>query len=132
MKKLSLSVGFLLLTVVSVEAQWVRMNGLGGDNLAITCFLAKGLNLFAGTQARIAGIADGVFLTTNYGMTWTPENDGLQNTGISAFATKDTSVFAGTGSGGIYLSTNEGTNWTTLSLGFLISVPLPSEVRIFS
>jgi hypothetical protein len=131
LKKLLLSTGFLLLTVVSVEAQWVRMNGPGTGKISITCFVAKGMNLFAGTEARFAGIADGVFLTTNNGTTWTPENDGLLNTGIRALATIDTSLFAGTGSGGIYLSNNDGTNWATLNTSFNISAIAISGTNLF-
>jgi phosphodiesterase/alkaline phosphatase D-like protein len=73
-----------------------------------------GTNLFAGTER------DGIFISTNNGVSWT--YSGLANIKIfkltfSPNGAGGINLFAGTESG-VYLSTNNGTNWTSINTGF--------------
>ena len=78
----------------------------------------SGTNLFAGT------FDDGVFISTNNGISWTAANSGLTAYSIRAVAlsprtdgTGGNNLFAGTWEGGVFLSTNNGTSWTAVNTG---------------
>ena len=97
------------------QAQWQRTNGPYSAS-PITCIAVSGTNMFAGTGAN------GVFLSTDSGTTWTAVNNGLTDTTIVSLAVIGTNIFAGTGSGGgIFLSTDTGLNWSNPFNGSYIS-----------
>ena len=82
----------------------------------ILALAISGTNLFAGTAAN------GVFLTTNNGTSWTAVNNGLSTLGsYGALIVSGTNIFAGSTSAysdkGVFLSTNNGTSWTVAFSG---------------
>jgi photosystem II stability/assembly factor-like uncharacterized protein len=75
-----------------------------------------------------AGVAGGIWKTTNGGNSWTPLNDFLANIAVSCMAfdpSNSNTIYAGTGEGflnadgvrgaGIFKSTDAGATWTRLS-----------------
>ncbi len=73
----------------------------------VPCFMVHGLYLFAGGM-------DGVYRSTDDGMTWAQVNQGM-SLSITCVAVRGSSLYAGTRSGGIFLTTDDGTSWTHLS-----------------
>lgn len=110
MRTLQSSFLFLVLLMLfgidSTIAQWVQTSG---PNVTVQSFAVVSKNLFAGT-------ANGVFLTTNYGTSWTKVNTGLADTGVAALASIGTNLFAATASG-VFLTTNNGTSWKQVNNG---------------
>ena len=98
-------IGLLISTSITF-AQWIQTNGPYGG--VVQCIADAGTNLFAGT-------ADGVFLSTNNGTSWTAV--GLKNINVWSLAVSGTNLFAGTYDCGIFLSTNNGTSWTAVNNG---------------
>jgi len=82
----------------------------------INALTASGNNIFAGTSNDPVGTG-GVYLSTNYGTSWTTVNNGLTNLDVRSIISIGTNIVAGTGAG-IYLSTNNGTNWINKNQGF--------------
>ncbi len=108
MKKLYL---FVLLSGFigwSANAQWVQTNGPYTTG-TVSCFATNGTNLFAGTSES------GVYLTTNFGSDWTPENNGYTVYAYNSMLLSGSDLWAA-GVNGLYLSTNNGANWS-FSLG---------------
>ena len=70
-----------------------------------------GSNLFVG--------GNDVFLSTNYGISWTKADSGLPNFQVLSMAvnSEGTDLYAGTDGGGVYLSTNDGTSWVAVNSG---------------
>jgi hypothetical protein len=109
---------------------WTSVNnGLGGIDssrtdstskgfIRITALGSCGTNLFAGTDNPAA-----IYLSTNYGSSWTAVNNGLstQANSVRSFAAIGTSMFASTEgdtqNGGVFLTTNNGTSWTAVNNG---------------
>ena len=56
------------------SAQWVQINGFSGRS--VMSFATKDSNIFAGILNK------GVFLSTNYGITWVAVNSGLTTTDV--------------------------------------------------
>ena len=107
MKKLVFTLAFLLLTISSVNAQWVRMsNGIG--NNVILSVTNSGNNILAGTWGS------GIYFSTNNGVNWTQTS--LNNRLVWSLSANPYSVFAGTADWGVYISNNNGMNWTQTSL----------------
>ena len=77
------------------------------------CFCLSGDKIFAGTW-------HGVFVSTDYGMSWNPSNVGIPviYTGscpsVTGLASIGDTLFAATSAFGIYRSTNGGTSWVTV------------------
>src|ERR1035437_6390446 len=70
----------LLLLSGTVHAQWVQTGGpYGGD---VNSFAVIGANLFAGTAEN------GVFLSTDNGMSWRTANSGLTSSTIDRKSTR--------------------------------------------
>ena len=91
------------------QAQWVQTSGpTSGD---VRSLAVMGTNLFAATYA------DGVFLSTNNGESWTAVNTGLTNMTVFSLAVMGSNIFAGTNGSGVFLSTNNGTSWAAINLG---------------
>jgi ligand-binding sensor domain-containing protein len=88
---------------------WAAAGMVGVD---VRCVTAVDSNVFVGTNGS------GVYMSTNWGSTWTAVNTGLASTNIRAIETKGTSLFAGGQIGtGVYRSTNLGASWTLLGGG---------------
>lgn len=64
-----------------------------------------GRNIFTGYE--------GVFRTTDRGMSWSAVNTGLTNAYVTALAVADSRLVAGTSSGGLSCSDDGGRHWTT-------------------
>jgi hypothetical protein len=76
------------------SAQWVQTNGPYG--CTARCFALSGTNLFAGTDAN------GVFLSTNNGSSWSAVNAGLADTVVDALAIFGTNLFASSYRSGVW------------------------------
>jgi hypothetical protein len=86
---------FSIIFIYTANAQWVQANGPYGGR--IQSLLVAGSNIFAGT-------GEGVYLSTNNGVSWTTVNSGLSNLYIYALAAIDKNIFAGTlGGWNLYL-----------------------------
>jgi hypothetical protein len=104
------ALGSFIRLASKTEAQWVQT--LGPLGIDVNALAVSGTNLFAGTY----GTSGGVFLSTNYGATWTAVNTGLTSTRVLSLAVLDTNLFAGT-HGSVFLSINNGTSWTRVNTG---------------
>jgi photosystem II stability/assembly factor-like uncharacterized protein len=65
--------------------------------------------LYAGT------LNNGVFRSTNNGLTWMPTDSGLTCDSVLAFAGDSTYLFAGTYGRGVFRSNNNGESWTQVN-----------------
>ncbi len=100
-------------------------------NAFTLCLAVSGTNLFAGTLWS----PDGVYRSTDNGVTWTTVNTGLpQNFRIRAIAVNEQNIFLGN-EGGIYRSTDQGNEWTQINTGLpeypRITTIATSELGIF-
>jgi len=76
---------------------------LGGVTPRFIRFI--GNTMFVGTN-------DGPFRSTNYGVTWTSSNSGMEGTEVNFIAIQDTNtLFASTADSGLYVSLDNGNNW---------------------
>ena len=67
-----------------------------------------------------AGADNGIFKSTDNGMSWTKNNAGMDNLYVRALAIDPASpstIYAGTANGGVYKSTNGATSWDAISNG---------------
>lgn len=97
---------FIALSILSshgIFAQWIQTNGPSSAYVQALAYNAG--SLFAGTER-------GVFVSTNYGDSWSTMNLGLTDTIVSSIATLDGNIFVGTG-GGVFRSTDNGISWTS-------------------
>ncbi|MFH0736230.1 MAG: choice-of-anchor A family protein [bacterium] len=83
-----------------------------------------------------AGIwGEGVFKSTDLGLTWTAKNEGLTFKAINSLAENGSGeMFAGTFGGGIYKSSDNAENWTKLNVGYdhVWSIGINSSDEIFA
>jgi photosystem II stability/assembly factor-like uncharacterized protein len=84
--------------------------------LAISPNYATDKTIFAGTSG------DGVFKSTDGGISWTQVITGLTNLYVNAFAISpnyatDKTIFAGTNGGGVSKSTNGSSSWSAMNAG---------------
>ncbi len=89
---------------------WTQATGTA--TLNIWGVIVKGSNVFIGTDAN------GIYKSTNNGVTWNIANNGI-NTSLSenCFAIRGTDLYAGSGGYGIYKSTDDGATWNTVNTG---------------
>ena len=89
------------------------------SKLSVNCSAVLNNILFAGTEE------DGIFLSADYGVTWTASNRGLESPIIRTMRVQGNSIYAGTSSaivggklkaGGLFVSTNSGLQWTSTGL----------------
>ena len=90
------------------HAQWHKTDYPTGGH--IYCLTSDGTNIFAGSSS-------GVFISTYNETSWIAVNNGLTNINVSAIATSEVNIYAGTRGGGVFLSTNNGTDWTAVNNG---------------
>ena len=84
------------------------------SGLAVTdvyCLVFKGTSLFAGTFG-------GVYVSGNYGASWSAGSFGIVYPVITSLGVGGTTLFAGTDGCGVYRTTNDGSSWTPVSAGF--------------
>jgi photosystem II stability/assembly factor-like uncharacterized protein len=79
------------------------------DTYVQTLFV-NGTMIFAGTAGS------GVFRSTDQGNSWTPENDGLTNLEVYAFAANGADIYAGTKKG-VFISSTNGSTWSPINAG---------------
>jgi photosystem II stability/assembly factor-like uncharacterized protein len=85
--------------------------GFGAVN--INTFAAIGSTLFLGNTY------DGVYKSTDIGLTWTPVNTGIGPKNISASTvTQSSTLIAGAHYAGVFRSTNSGSSWNRSMSGF--------------
>ena len=89
----------------SLVAQWQQTSGPGGGN--VSCFLAGGSTVFAGTAY------DGVYRSTDSGSTWSPARTGLVSLAVQALVSRGPALYVATSSG-IQVSTDGGRYWNQL------------------
>ena len=82
--------------------RWIP--SLGPKNNNVTCFAVSGNNIFAGTYGNsfYGTVGIGIFLSKDYGSTWLPVNDSLQNLNILSMAINGDNLYAGTAGNGIW------------------------------
>ncbi len=102
MKKLLLIIVTFVLGVNS-HAQWNRTSGPEG--ISISSFTVINDTIYAGTET------DGVFASTDDGISWFPVNSGIETQSISVLKSVPGYLFAATFGNGIYRSTNGGQTW---------------------
>jgi hypothetical protein len=87
----------------------------GGDSWTLSTLPpSSSINvLFCFKSSLFAGTTQGLFRTSNNGMTWSPA--GLTDTYIKCLADSGAYLFAGT-SKGVFCSSNEGNDWTLIAL----------------
>lgn len=103
------------------QNSWVLMNnGLANTNIdALVYDPENPTTFYVGTSAN------GIFKSTNSGVTWTAINSGLPNNGgtytgilkIAVDPTHSNILYVGTDGGGVYKSTNAGSSWSSSSSG---------------
>jgi ligand-binding sensor domain-containing protein len=92
----------------------------GIANTTLNCLAVVGTNLVAGTGA------DGVFLSTNCGTSWTAANSGLPNRAdVRCLIASGTNLFAGILGCGVFRSSDNGASWTVVNSG------LPKDINGF-
>jgi len=103
------------LCAIPSVAQWEEANtGIFGGQ--VTCLVNCNGNIFAGTPG-------GIFISNNFGNSWTPFQTGLDNTYIKSIkATTDGRVFAATQGGSkLFVSSPPYSKWVNLNIA------LPSD-----
>jgi len=104
-----------LFTSVDTGNTWVQHN-VGGTGNSISSITVLGSNIFAGEAG------DGVFLSTNSGMSWAEK--GLCCASVLSLCTDSAGyVYAGTNAGGVYRSVAPFTSWAIMNNG--LPGPLP-------
>jgi hypothetical protein len=94
---------------VSVRAQWVHLNLPNDTGIGVSSFASIGSNFFAGT-------IDGVFLSTDSGISWMAVDSGLTTMYVYSLDVVGTNLFAGTDSG-VFRSIDSGKSWTGTNSG---------------
>jgi photosystem II stability/assembly factor-like uncharacterized protein len=100
---------FSVLVSSSTSAQWTRTNGPEG--VAISSLANIDGTIYAGTEVN------GVYISTDDGVSWIARNSGIENYGISSIINFQGFIFAGTSGGGVYRSSDGGITWTAPSIG---------------
>ena len=100
------------------------------NNYIVKTLATSGTNIFAGT------LVNGVFLSTNAGLSWNALTlgQGLTNFQVYSLFVNGTYIFAGTNYG-VYRSSNNGTTWTQINTGLMNGVVTSFAVignRIFA
>lgn len=108
MKRLLLSLTFILCLVAQIRVQWIHTNGPSGG-YSFYSLAVSGNNMFAGTNG-------GVFVSTDNGESWTQRSTGLPYNDIYTIAVSGSNLFAGT-PGGVFQSANNGANWSKVNTG---------------
>ena len=106
-------------------ATWAKVSSGLPDVALVNCIAVGGTNIFAGTSESGAGDLPrwwgGVFLSTNYGTTWSAVNSGLPlsdpNQAVYAIVASGSNVIASTRLNGVFVSTDSGSSWSRANSG---------------
>ena len=95
----------------------VNWSAVYDTNLNFTGLATIGNKIFAGAF-RFVGrpSTGGVFVSSNYGVTWDHADSGLTDHAVNALVASGTNLYAGTNSGA-FASTDEGASWRYISTG---------------
>ncbi len=105
MKKLILLILFLS-NISFASDYWKQpMHSIKPTSIAI-----NGANIFIGTNF-------GVYLSTDYGESWTAKNNGLTSLVITCISSYENNIFAGTYDKGVFRSTDYGESWVAINSG---------------
>jgi photosystem II stability/assembly factor-like uncharacterized protein len=101
--------GHYLYTAAPTGGSWIIRDASSGLNSAyINDIIHNGSTVFAGTS-------NGVFRSSDNGVTWTAANNGLTG-GVSAMAyTSSGDILAGTYFAGIFISSDNGNSWLPMN-----------------
>lgn len=95
---------------VNNGSRWTQV--MTAPNSVISFAVNSGGRIFAGTQGS------GVYLSTDNGNNWSPQNTGFRSLAILALALNvNDHAFAGTHCSGIFRSTNNAASWTPVNAG---------------
>ncbi len=109
MKKVIFTLFFVSTILSTAFAQWIRTNGPEG--VAVSTLSNIDGIIYAGTEVN------GVYASTDDGITWIVRNAGIETFGISAIIGHQGYIFAGTFGGGVYRSSDGGFTWSPSSNG---------------
>ena len=98
-----------LIFASSVNAQWTRTNGPEG--VAVRSLANINGAIYAGTEVN------GVYASTDDGLTWVARNSGIETYGISSIISYQGYIFVGTFGAGVYRSSDGGQTWLPPSNG---------------
>jgi photosystem II stability/assembly factor-like uncharacterized protein len=102
-------------TSVDTGNTWIPHN-VGGTGNSISSIAVIGTNIFAGEAG------DGVFLSTNSGLSWAEK--GLCCASVLSVCTDSVGyVYAGTNAGGVYRSVAPFSTWTMMNNGLPLTLP---------
>lgn len=88
----------------NVKAQWETITPYWEGKL-IRCFAESDGVIYAGTELN------GVFVSTDKGITWKQKNNGLNGTGVLSLVNHNDTVYAGVYGKGISFSVDRGETW---------------------
>ncbi|MCW8961215.1 MAG: hypothetical protein OQK29_06605, partial [Ignavibacteriaceae bacterium] len=100
---------FILILSLPIFPQWTRTNGPEG--IAVSSLANINGIIYAGTEVN------GVYISTDDGVSWTARNAGIETYGISSIISFQGYIFAGTFGGGVYRSSDGGLTWIAPSVG---------------
>lgn len=111
---------------------WTASNsGLPGTYVRAIAF--DGSKLFSGIYSYVNETnsgpilkGEGVFISTNNGISWQPKNTGLENTSIKSFLSSGSILFATTDNGGLYFYKSITDQWVSINNG----LPYSAEYSI--
>jgi hypothetical protein len=92
-----------------VNAQWIQSNA--PNNYWIWGMSAEDTSCYAAVWTQ------GIYRSDNYGLTWTPKNNGINNLQIKRIEITDSCVYSAGWS--VNRSNNQGENWTEVNNGLL-------------
>ncbi|MCX7909020.1 MAG: hypothetical protein N2560_05825 [Ignavibacteria bacterium] len=99
-----------MLISYNLGKSWYNFNFPGG---LVYSILITENNIIVGTEAN------GIFVSSDLGVTWEQRNNGLNCLIIWCIAQKDTTWYIGTGGGGIFSTSNNGETWIAKNSGIL-------------
>lgn len=113
MRLILLFAGLMIFTPV-LNSQWERTNGPEG--VSMRALVTIGDTIFAGTST------EGVYASTDDGVSWFPLNNGIENERVSDIIYSDGYLYAGTFGKGVYRSSDGGQTWLPPSSGNNLAV----------
>ncbi len=107
---------FSLIGLTKLEAQWVNVGGPTSSGFYGFCFATT--KTVTDSSYILAGsyYGDGIYLSTDTGLTWTKKNNGLSTTGILDLQTVGENILAGTFKG-VFISNDNGSSWVERNNG---------------
>lgn len=108
MKKNLLFITLLVVSITTINAQWLSVGPYGG---IVRCFDTVGTTIFAGTDGA------GILKSTDNGASWSGTSNGLTNLQVYSIVHNNTMMLAGTFGGGVFKSTDNGASWTAINSG---------------